>query len=103
MNSSSQSFIETIRQRPVKGDSGFGFFFAIVLLPCRPSGGGLLLGEVAPVEPIVLTVTTVVTPFRPASALAPCRLRPVPVSPCGPSPLLMRHGPRGTCRRRPAR
>src|SRR4051812_49127611 len=32
MKSSSQALIETMRHRPVKGDSGFGFAFAMLLL-----------------------------------------------------------------------
>src|SRR4051794_15622027 len=45
MKSWSQALIETMRQRPVKGDSGFGFVFAMLLLPCCLYFDGLLSGD----------------------------------------------------------
>src|SRR6266850_1047104 len=53
MNSSSQALIETIRQRPVKGDDGFALLFAICsprvlrLDPLRPGGNGPASGPTA--------------------------------------------------------
>src|SRR5437588_4762822 len=46
MKSSSQALIDTMRQRPVKGDFGFGLAFPILLLRFCLTCGGPLSGDV---------------------------------------------------------